>query len=662
MVHMLGDALVSHTRARSSYELQDALDRIEQDTRVTSAFMPSFSLLTAGQGRNASAANTTDTTAFNTTNGDLILNQSATSTNPFDPTRQIVYYADQPNACASTEKYLNRSMAIKIIYFTKDDGKGAGTTDLWRRMVVPTYNTNTGINIDGNSVCNAPWQQDSCPTRVPLATCPAIDEKVLENVATFATDYSNDTTSGLTNSRLADTATISITLSEKAAGKTVASSGKVRAERTNETLDDVPTAVTGLLIKNPTINTDNNPILTTFGWSPSRYASVYSVWYDINNTGRVTKTITDNFIAVPSRPLDNIKVGVTALNDMGSSAEVTYNGLTGYNKPQWTVANLEGNWDSYDAAETNYAKPSYTILPSGMVLLRGLAKDGALDSTIFTLPAGLRPDISLLNNVQVNAAEEGRVDVDPDGAVAYKFGGTSAWVALDSVRFHPNTSSLTWMTPTFSNSWTQYPAYTFKAASDAHGRTIISGRLTPGTNTALLTMATLGSSYREKGGSGIYPGLMYGNDRFMLESSGTADILRTRGVGVTWASLQAIYPNNLSTATVNAVTPSGWTNYGGIYTPARYTKYPDGLVCLQGLIVPTTVTNGTVLFTLPASTINYRPAKRLVFSAADSGTAGYAGQETARIDVLANGNVVIQNNVTSGTWLSLAGICFLQDQ
>ena len=255
-----------------------------------------------------------------------------------------------------------------------------------------------------------------------------------------------------------------------------------------------------------------------------------------------------------------------------------------------------------------------------------------------------------------------RVVVTSGGAVLYQGGGANNWVSLDSLRYIRSNSSLAWTLPTFSNTWTDYGGGTtgygkVEYTKDSMGRTHLSGLLDVGTNTAGLTIHSLAANYNERGGLGIFPSLNSGNvfSAFQVNSGAVV----ARGKGSNWMSETVLYPSATSGATFVSVAPqAGWTNYGGSYAPATYSKTSDGLVVIQGLIVPTTVAQNTVLFTLP---VGYRPGKQMLFGVADSGTGTYAGQEIARLDVETNGQVSIIYNVTSGTWLSLEGMNFYQE-
>jgi phage minor structural protein len=102
----------------------------------------------------------------------------------------------------------------------------------------------------------------------------------------------------------------------------------------------------------------------------------------------------------------------------------------------------------------------------------------------------------------------------------------------------------------------------------------------------------------------------------------------------------------INEARINASLMNGWLNYMGGYHYASYWKDKNGVVHITGVIKNGSV--GYAAFTLPAG---YRPTGREIFRCI------CAGDQTARIDVDTNGNVIIMSCPNTG-WLSLAGISF----
>ena len=94
---------------------------------------------------------------------------------------------------------------------------------------------------------------------------------------------------------------------------------------------------------------------------------------------------------------------------------------------------------------------------------------------------------------------------------------------------------------------------------------------------------------------------------------------------------------------------NSWVNYGGNFTPASYWKDANGVVHLTGLIRNGTVAKDTVLFTLPAG---YRPFNQEILTVQNGDNA------FRRIDILANGNVILGATTFTNGWLSLANLSF----
>jgi hypothetical protein len=133
IVNMTGDVLASRGATVLTYNIQDALNRIEDDVKLSTTFLATNNIpLSSPQGYSD------DTTAFNNvdaTNGTmLILNTLATNGNPLVSTSGLVYLTNLPNACNSTQLSQNTPMTLNIVYFVRN-----GT--LWRRTIMPAAYT-----------------------------------------------------------------------------------------------------------------------------------------------------------------------------------------------------------------------------------------------------------------------------------------------------------------------------------------------------------------------------------------------------------------------------------------------------------------------------------------------------------------------------------------
>jgi len=224
MVAIVGDVLITRDRNELIYETQEALDRIEQDTRLSTQFLTTTGTLLSPQGSNSNFAGTA---AFTNTD-HLILSTYATDKNPTDISRVLVYRANQPNLCGSTQS-LNVILPVQIIYFIKSGS-------LWRRTILPTYNTNG--TVDANTVCATPWQRNTCsPGYAASVRCQTNDTQIMENISTLDVKYyanaSAATDLGDANAASASTIEVTINGSKTTAGKPVTSNGVMRVDKFN---------------------------------------------------------------------------------------------------------------------------------------------------------------------------------------------------------------------------------------------------------------------------------------------------------------------------------------------------------------------------------------------------------------------------------------------
>jgi hypothetical protein len=80
-----------------------------------------------------------------------------------------------------------------------------------------------------------------------------------------------------------------------------------------------------------------------------------------------------------------------------------------------------------------YAPAGFRIDYLGVVHLRGMIKNGTLNTPAFTLPAGYRPEFRVLVGVDSNGAH-GRVEITPSGDVI-PVSGSNLWFQLDDLFF-----------------------------------------------------------------------------------------------------------------------------------------------------------------------------------------------------------------------------------
>jgi hypothetical protein len=219
MTYMTGDILATRESNVLVYDTQDALNRIEQDIRLSTGFATTTGNLLSPQGSDDG------TTAFDSSSA-LILSQYATTAAPTDPDRQLVYLKNIPTSvanCNGTNEVNNNTLQLRIIYYIKDGS-------LWRRTIVPPYNTNAVPA--ATQVCDAPWQKNSCSPGYSSSRCNTNDSEVLANITSMSTTYvdARNSPSPVVN---ATAAKITITTSKQAAGRTITNRATVRAFKLN---------------------------------------------------------------------------------------------------------------------------------------------------------------------------------------------------------------------------------------------------------------------------------------------------------------------------------------------------------------------------------------------------------------------------------------------
>jgi hypothetical protein len=107
--------------------------------------------------------------------------------------------------------------------------------------------------------------------------------------------------------------------------------------------------------------------------------------------------------------LDQIEISKQAFDYLG----------LGYDK--WHVVGTTGEpafqngWTNYDITGT-WQPARFRKFPGGLVSVQGLVKSGTLDTAIFTLPAGYRPNQALMMT-GTNNAQIARLDVSAAGII-----------------------------------------------------------------------------------------------------------------------------------------------------------------------------------------------------------------------------------------------------
>lgn len=237
IVTLTGESLAEGGKAQLINDVQESLDRIENDVQSSGAYLSTNNFdLTSPQGLNDATQKFVSISA--TGNDSIILNSFSTSANPSLSSRSLVYLPNTPFACGDASLGQNQAMTMNIVYFVKNSA-------LWRRTVATsTYASKTcpGVTV---------WQQPNCAEALMSTNtglCKAQDELLLTGVepSDFKVYYylsASDTTpeasvevSDPDTRQIAidKTSTLQITLkgSKSIAGRDITQQGAIRVTRT----------------------------------------------------------------------------------------------------------------------------------------------------------------------------------------------------------------------------------------------------------------------------------------------------------------------------------------------------------------------------------------------------------------------------------------------
>jgi len=680
IISMTGEVIASRASNALSYNVQDALTRIEQDVKQSTGFLSTTNIAAvygSTSGVSNSPLNTTDAQGYNNDATDftnvsdptlpnykapmLILNMVATTGNPLSEGSSYVYLKNKPNACGSPRS--NTPLTYNVVYFIK------GTTNtLYRRVIMPRNYADTT-----NLVCSVPWQQPSCSTDVTVTTathCKTNDVKLLDGVDpnTFSVQYytseSANTVNGSASNpkNLADqrnvalqsttTVAVSINAAQTAGGREVSRSANIRASRldTNATSINIPT--TDGVPAAPTIARSSAPgAKGKFTWPSVPGATGYTVDYNINGSPTwinfFTNQNTRTAIVSSNANKDTINVRVKSIGAAGDSSYSTSSVVT----PGWDSLDFQNTWDNFGSG---YSEGAYTKTSSGAVFIRGLVKKPTSAVTagevIANLPEGYRPAYSMFFTVAASGGDtSGGVRVDPNGDVVGWTGASGDWTSMNRISFLAAGAPYTWTSLTAVNSYsnrgaTNDPPYSYTI--DSTGRAYIRGALTPGTVSA--NISSLPASMQ------VSPKIIYavrsGGAGYNDVDIGTVVTHRGTSAGSTLNLNMMYIPDSAGATWTKPTLSAGWNTFSSANAAEGYTKSSDGVVTLRGLIKGGTITNGTVLFTLPTG---YRPTATIAFTSVCYGTP-------CRVDVSANGNVLARG--FDANWSSLSGVSFVAEQ
>lgn len=94
---------------------------------------------------------------------------------------------------------------------------------------------------------------------------------------------------------------------------------------------------------------------------------------------------------------------------------------------------LLNGWQNYNTSGGTWEVAGYVKLPSGLVVLKGLIKNGTDGSVIFTLPAGYRPSQGSHHPAYSDNNLRG-VNIQPNGDVEHR-GTTTNWFSMSGIVF-----------------------------------------------------------------------------------------------------------------------------------------------------------------------------------------------------------------------------------
>jgi Tfp pilus assembly protein PilV len=176
---LLNDFSSLRTRQTLSTAGQTALQQIESDVKLSSAFLTAVDTSSYtdnyGTAQTKTTGNNAASWSFTGSNANartLILNTYATDKNPLDDTRSPVFINQV--GCSSTQIYANDVLTNTVIYFIFNN-------TLYRRVLTQASPPAT---------CSSPFQVQSCPavSNRP-ANCIIDDTELLKNVSSFSISY-----------------------------------------------------------------------------------------------------------------------------------------------------------------------------------------------------------------------------------------------------------------------------------------------------------------------------------------------------------------------------------------------------------------------------------------------------------------------------------------
>lgn len=637
VVNLTGESLRLREKNAGAYEVQEALNDIEASVALATSFQTATTGIVSPQGKNNSSTNFANATANEP--DALIMKSAATTQNPTNPNRQLIYTGS--GACNAR----NVVYQYYTVYFVRNQ-------TLYKRTILPQQ-----------AACAVPWQRNSCDESLVASNpgvCKRADDKLLENVESFDVAYFSDSAAdtAIDDSEAADASSVSVSINrtKSVAGDSVAYTGGSRSTSLNAQASDTVAEAP----PSPQVtwtSSSSTPYTTTFQWDSIGNASSYNVRYrfDGGTWSAPVNTTSTSYNVVATHRKQVVEAEVSAVTGAGTYVIDTESRTI----PRWQDCTLLNGWTNYSAT---YADAGFTRTSAGVIGLRGLIKNGPIDpaASVCTLPVGFRPAQHLIFQVggyDNGASGAARVDVYTDGTVRVSQGYTN-WVSLSGITFLAAgaATQVGWTNGTYLNSWVNYSAAgntwgDLKYAKDSLGRVHVEGLGRPGTQTAGTVVTNSLTA------SGFPPShFMHITSRASNDSAlsfAASGSLSVRGVpaSTTYQSFAfTYYPSATSVSWSALPLANGWVNYNATsYSPAQCFRGSDDLVIVRGLIRAGTATG---LGSLPAACGTHSDG-RLIFP------AWMASNNVARVDLDAPNSLLAP--VYNATWTSIDNVRFIAD-
>ena len=529
IISMTGEVLSSRASTALAYNIQDALNQIETDVKLSTTYLATNNIeLTASEQQGYNNDGTSFSNVGYTNGTSLILNMLVTDGNPIATTSQVVFLTNKPNGCSSNKVFTNTPMTMNVVYFIKNDSNNVSS--LWRRTIMPSNYA------DGASVsCTAPWQRPSCAPNYTSSFCKTNDEKLVEGVSPsdFVVQYFSSA-AGTTPNTIASnpasipsvrdpvlqtlpTVNVSITAQQTVAGRVISRSASLRATR----LDTNASTIAANIVTTPSAPSAVTATFTTPGeiavaWQPN--ATSYKVQYDTSSSFSAPQEVT------------------------GTTASQTITGLKAaslyYFRVQSTNSAGTSGWSSTATA--------YSTITSGLMSWYPMNGNGN--------------DVIGSNNATVVSATA-TTNKDGVASQAYQFNGTSAYLSLGSgfVNLASGVTVSIWANPTSTGSNAKF----FNLTSGSGTGGIVFGRSTTtsslafqGSNSTIVTAAGItNSTWRHYVASENAAGAVRIYRDGVLLSTGTTGVLTNTSrsvnyIGRSYSSSDAYYAGSLDDARI----------------------------------------------------------------------------------------------------------------